>query len=140
MKPLLAVLFNSIIHPSFISTRNVLAGVKNLLQPLMDITNSFIVHSASLLKAFRLFELNWTPVLARAKNTMPMSCNHGARCAARMYRYQYKIFNIIDIGASLKIAILSRNIGRSTLPDTVYVTTLKYILHCVRINYIFVKT
>ena len=62
LKPFLAVLFNSIIQPSFIFTRNVVAGVKNLLQPLMDITNSFITQLGSLLRAFRLFELNWKPV------------------------------------------------------------------------------
>ena len=54
---------------------------------------------------------------------MSMSCSHGARCAARMYRYQYKIFNTIDIRVSLKIVILSRNIGCSILLDTGYVTT-----------------
>ena len=67
LKPLLAVLFNSIIQPSFIFTRNVLAGVRNLLQPLMDITNSFIAQSASLLRAFRLFKLNWKPVYERGQ-------------------------------------------------------------------------
>lgn len=67
LKPFLAVLFNSIIQPSFIFTRNVLAGVKNLLQPLMDITNSFIAQLVSLLRAFRLFELNWKPVYERGQ-------------------------------------------------------------------------
>ena len=67
LKPLLAVLFNSVIQPSLIFTRNVLAGVKNLLQPLMDITNSFISQLGSLLRAFRLFELNWKPVYERGQ-------------------------------------------------------------------------
>ena len=67
LKPYLAVLFNSIIQPSFIFARNVLAGIKNLLQPLMDITNSFIAQFAELLRAFRLFELNWKPVYERGQ-------------------------------------------------------------------------
>lgn len=67
LKPYLAVLFNSIIQPIFIFTRNVLAGAKNLLQPLMDITNSFIAQLAALLRAFRLFELNWKPVYERGQ-------------------------------------------------------------------------
>jgi len=67
LKPLLAVLFNSIIQPSFIFTRNILAGVKNLLQPLMDITNGFLAQLSSLLRAFRLFELNWKPVYERGQ-------------------------------------------------------------------------
>ena len=62
LKPFLALIFNSIVQPSFIFTRNVLMGVKNLLQPLMDISNNFIVQLGSLLRAFRLFELNWKPV------------------------------------------------------------------------------
>ena len=61
--------------------------------------------------------------MSEGKNTMSMSCSHGARCGTRMYRYQYQIFNIIDIGGSLKIAILSRNIDCSILLDTGYVTT-----------------
>ena len=38
--------------------------------------------------------------MSEGKNTMSMSCSRGARCAARMYQYQYQIFNIIDIGVS----------------------------------------
>lgn len=67
LKPLLAVLFDSIIQPSLVFTRNILAGVKNLLQPLMDITNGFIAQLNSLLRAFRLFELNWKPVYERGQ-------------------------------------------------------------------------
>lgn len=65
LKPYLALLFNSVIQPSFIFTRNVLIGVRNLLQPLMDISNTFIAQLGSLLRSFRLFELNWKPVYER---------------------------------------------------------------------------
>lgn len=67
LKPYLALLFNSVIQPSFIFTRNVLTGVRNLLQPLMDISNTFIAQLGSLLRAFRLFELNWKPVYERGQ-------------------------------------------------------------------------
>ena len=67
LKPYLAVLFNSIIQPSFICTRNVLTGVRNLLQPLMDISSVFVTQLGSLLRAFRLFELNWKPVYERGQ-------------------------------------------------------------------------
>lgn len=62
LKPLSALFFNSIVQPSFIFTRNVLMGLNNLLQPFMDIFNNFIAQLGSLLRAFRLFELNWKPV------------------------------------------------------------------------------
>ena len=67
LKPYLALLFNSVIQPSFIFTRNVLTGVRNLLQPLMDISNTFIAQLGSLLRSFRLFELNWKPVYERGQ-------------------------------------------------------------------------
>lgn len=67
LKPYLAVVFNSVIQPSFIFTRNVLTGVRNLLQPLMDISNILIAQLGSLLRAFRLFELNWKPVYERGQ-------------------------------------------------------------------------
>ena len=67
LKPYLALLFNSVIQPSFIFTRNVLTGVRNLLQPLMDISNTFIAQLSSLLRSFRLFELNWKPVYERGQ-------------------------------------------------------------------------
>ena len=67
LKPYLALLFNSVIQPSFIFTRNVLIGVRNLLQPLMDISNTFIAQLSSLLRSFRLFELNWKPVYERGQ-------------------------------------------------------------------------
>ncbi|XP_078358189.1 uncharacterized protein LOC144642940 isoform X1 [Oculina patagonica] len=67
LKPYLALVFNSVIQPSFIFTRNVFTGVRNLLQPLMDISNTFIAQLGSLLRAFRLFELNWKPVYERGQ-------------------------------------------------------------------------
>lgn len=67
LKPYLALLFNSVIQPSFIFTRNVLTGVRNLLQPLMDISNTFIAQLGTLLRSFRLFELNWKPVYERGQ-------------------------------------------------------------------------
>ena len=67
LKPYLALLFNSVIQPSFIFTRNVLTGVRNLLQPLMDISDTFIAQLSSLLRSFRLFELNWKPVYERGQ-------------------------------------------------------------------------
>ena len=67
LKPYLALLFNSVIQPSFIFTRNVLIGVRNLLQPLVDISSTFIGQLGSLLRAFRLFELNWKPVYERGQ-------------------------------------------------------------------------
>lgn len=67
LKPFLALLFNSIIQPTFIFTRNVFAGVKNLLQPLLEISNTSIAQAASFLRAFRLFELNWKPVYERGQ-------------------------------------------------------------------------
>lgn len=67
LKPYLALVFNSVIQPSFIFTRNVLIGVRNLLQPLVDISSTFIGQLGSLLRAFRLFELNWKPVYERGQ-------------------------------------------------------------------------
>ena len=61
LKPYLAILFNSFVQPVFIFTRNILTGLKNVLMPLLDITRDFISQFASLLRAFRLFELNWNP-------------------------------------------------------------------------------
>ena len=65
LKPYLALVFNRIIQPTLIFTRNVLTGIRNLLQPLMDISSVFIAQLGSLLRAFRLFELNWKPVNER---------------------------------------------------------------------------
>ena len=67
LKPYLALVFNRIIQPTLIFTRNVLTGIRNLLQPLMDISSVFIAQLGSLLRAFRLFELNWKPVYERGK-------------------------------------------------------------------------
>lgn len=67
LKPYLALVFNSIIQPAFIFTWNVLSGIRNLLQPLMDISSVFITQLGSLLRAFRLFELNWKPVYERGQ-------------------------------------------------------------------------
>ena len=67
LKPYLALLFNSVIQPSFIFTRNIFIGVRNLLQPLMDISSTFVAQLGSLLRAFRLFELNWKPVYERGQ-------------------------------------------------------------------------
>lgn len=67
LKPYLALVFNRIIQPTLIFTRNVLTGIRNLLQPLMDISSVFIAQLGSLLRAFRLFELNWKPVYERGQ-------------------------------------------------------------------------
>ena len=67
LKPYLALVFNRIIQPTLIFSWNVLTGIRNLLQPLMDISSVFIAQLGSLLRAFRLFELNWKPVYERGQ-------------------------------------------------------------------------
>lgn len=61
LKPVLAATFNSLLQPTFTFLWNALLGVKNGFKPLLDITREIIFQIATLLKGFRLFELNWKP-------------------------------------------------------------------------------
>ena len=63
LKPLLTVVFNSLLQPLFAFLWNVLAAWKNAVFPVLDITREIVRQVASLLKAFRLFELTWKPNL-----------------------------------------------------------------------------
>jgi len=61
LKPTLAAMFNSLFQPLLIFVRNILLGLKNGLQPLLDLSREILHQIAMVLKAFRLFELNWKP-------------------------------------------------------------------------------
>ena len=63
LKPLLTTLFNSFVQPLLAFLWNVLVGCKNAVQPVLDLTREILLQVATLLKAFRLFELNWKPNL-----------------------------------------------------------------------------
>ena len=59
LKPLLSALFNGIIQPLFAFTWNVLTGVRQLLQPLLNIIEQLFNLLATLFRAIRLCEINW---------------------------------------------------------------------------------
>ena len=69
LKPILATTFNSFLQPSLTFWWNALVGVRNAIQPLLDITREIVLQMATLLKGFRLFELNWKPSYTSAVNT-----------------------------------------------------------------------
>uniref|UniRef100_UPI00398E48A5 uncharacterized protein isoform X2 n=1 Tax=Pristiophorus japonicus TaxID=55135 RepID=UPI00398E48A5 len=58
LKPLLASLFNSLLQPIMIFLLNIFTGIRNLLNPLMDIFRRLLMQIAAVLHAFRLVEVN----------------------------------------------------------------------------------
>ncbi|XP_031567298.1 uncharacterized protein LOC116302208 [Actinia tenebrosa] len=73
LKPVLAALFNSFLQPSLSFLWNSFVGLRNAIQPLLDITQEVVSQATSLLKGFRLFELNWRPVLDTNANNSRVS-------------------------------------------------------------------
>lgn len=73
LKPVLAALFNSFLQPSLSFLWNSLVGFRNAIQPLLDITREIVSQVTSLLKGFRLFELNWRPVFDANVNNSRVS-------------------------------------------------------------------
>lgn len=59
LKPLLATLFNSLLQPIMIFQLNIFTGIRNLLNPLIDIIRRLIMQIAALLHAFRLVEVTF---------------------------------------------------------------------------------
>ncbi|XP_038668154.1 uncharacterized protein LOC119973802 [Scyliorhinus canicula] len=58
LKPLLAALFNSLLQPIMIFLLNIFIGIRNLLNPLIDIFRKLLLQIAAVLHAFRLVEVN----------------------------------------------------------------------------------
>ncbi|EDO45705.1 predicted protein [Nematostella vectensis] len=63
MKPSLSVTFNSFIQPLCVFTWNVFSAMRNAVSPLLDISREVSSQVAGLVRSFRLFELNWQPVI-----------------------------------------------------------------------------
>ncbi|XP_067861360.1 uncharacterized protein [Heptranchias perlo] len=58
LKPLLVALFNSLLQPTMIFLLNIFTGIRNLLNPLIDIFRRLLMQIATVLHAFRLVEVN----------------------------------------------------------------------------------
>ncbi|XP_048410442.1 uncharacterized protein LOC125463318 isoform X2 [Stegostoma tigrinum] len=58
LKPFLAALFNSLLQPIMIFLLNVFIGIRNLLNPSIDILRRLLMQIAAVLHAFRLVEVN----------------------------------------------------------------------------------
>ncbi|GCB61275.1 hypothetical protein scyTo_0009308 [Scyliorhinus torazame] len=58
LKPFLAALFNSLLQPIMIFLLNIFIGIRNLLNPLIDIFRRLLLQIAAVLHAFRLVEVN----------------------------------------------------------------------------------
>ncbi|GCC30738.1 uncharacterized protein [Chiloscyllium punctatum] len=58
LKPLLVSLFNSLMQPIMIFLLNIFIGIRNLLNPLIDIFRRLLMQIAAVLHAFRLVEVN----------------------------------------------------------------------------------
>lgn len=69
LKPVLAAVFNSLLQPSLAFLWNVFLGLRNGVRPLLDITREVVLQVTTLLKGFRLFELNWKPTFSNTENS-----------------------------------------------------------------------
>ena len=61
VKPILTTLFNGFIQPGLIFLWNIFSGLRNMVQPVLDISREFTLQIATVLRAFRLVEMNWKP-------------------------------------------------------------------------------